>query len=274
MFFLNLDLRGLLDLADDLKPRVDAALQQAAQELAVQTHSHIVEQAQSQLHSTREKYVDALSFQQVNDSTWLISLDASAMWIEEGMPAHSMLENLLKSPKAKTARDGSRFLVVPFQQNKGPSSSTPAQQDLTKTVKAELKRRNIPYGKLEKDSQGNVKTGTLHSFNISDRPTKTHQGPGQGHGPVGAVRQGIGGTPFLHGVRVIQRAAKGKDGKTSYSRNIMTFRVASSRHAGTGRWQHPGLAAKNFFEAASDYAEEQWRTKILPQVEEELAKRL
>jgi hypothetical protein len=152
---------------------------------------------------------------------------------------------------------------VPFDHKKGPTKSTPAQQDLTNTIKAELKRRNIPYGSLEKDAKGNVKTGTLHSFNIMSRPTKSHDGPGQGHGPIGAVRQGNTGIPFLQGVRVIQKQIAGTQ---KFAKNIMTFRVASSKHKGSGKWQHPGLPARHFFEKAEQWAINEWVTHIVPRI--------
>jgi hypothetical protein len=157
----------------------------------------------------------------------------------------------------------SRYLVVPFDHKKGPTKSTPAQQDLTNTIKAELKRRNIPYGSLEKDAKGNVKTGTLHSFNIMSRPTKSHDGPGQGHGPIGAVRQGNTGIPFLQGVRVIQKQIAGTQ---KFAKNIMTFRVASSKHKGSGKWQHPGLVPRKFFDKAAEWAIEQFLTHIAPRI--------
>jgi hypothetical protein len=255
MIQLNIDLSPLTQLGQDLKPRLEKALQQAAANLAVQAHAHLLEQVQSQLNSTREKYVDAISFNQVNDSTWMIHLDQSAMWIEEGLPEHEMLDNLLKSSKAKIAKDGSKYLVVPFQHNKGPTQQTQAQGDLTNTVKAELKKRNIPYGKLERDDKGKAKTGLLHSFDITKDPIKTHEGAGQGHGPIGQVRQGTTGIPFLQSVRVYQRNVGGRT-----QRGIMTFRVASSKQRGTGKWVHPGLQPRNFLDETADWANQLWDT--------------
>ena len=160
----------------------------------------------------------------------------------------------------------SRYLVVPFQHNKGPTQQTQAQRDLTNTVKAEMKRRKIPYGGLEKDSSGQPKIGKLHSFDILHAPTKTQDGPGQGHGQIGAVRQGPTGIAFLQGIRVYQKRIKDEKGNSSVQKQVMTFRVASSKHKGTGRWVHPGLQAKRFFEEAEKWALEVWETKIVPEI--------
>jgi hypothetical protein len=263
MISLNVDLTAILDLQRELEPKVQKAFLEAAQGLALQSHAHILEEAQSKLHSTRDKYVSALNFKQVSKDVWVISLDASAMWIEEGKPEGSMLDDLLASPKAKTAKDGSKFIVVPFQHNKGPSRQTQAQNDLTATIKQELRNRKIPYGKLETDETGQPKLGKLHTFDIW-APVKTAEGPGQGKGPIGPVKQGPTGIPFLNRVNVYQREIKNAAGKSSVRKDIMTFRVASSKHRAENRWFHPGTPARNLFESTADWAIKEWETKIVP----------
>jgi len=260
---LNVDLTAILDLQKELEPKVQTALLEAAQGLALQAHAHVLEEAQSKLHATRDKYVSALNFKQISKDAWVISLDASAMWIEEGKPEGTMLDDLLSSPKAKTAKDGSTYIVVPFQHNKGPSRQTPAQNDLTSTIKQEMRQRKIPYGKLETDEHGKPKMGKLHTFDIW-APMKTAQGPGQGHGPIGAPRQGPTGIPFLNRVNVYQREIKNAAGKSSVRKDIMTFRVASSKHYAEGRWYHPGTPARNLMDTTADWALKVWETKIVP----------
>lgn len=265
MISLNIDLSAMTDMNNTLKPKLDIALKNAAQSLSAQAHAHLLQLVQEKLNSTREKYVDAIGFSQVNDATWVINLDSSAMWIEEGMAEHEMLESLLKSPKAKMSKDGSKYLVVPFQHNKGPTQQTKAAGDLTATIKQELKKRQIPYGKIERGPDGKAKTGLLHSFDIMKDPVKTHESPGQGHGPIGQVRQGNTKIPFLQSVRVYQRNIKG-----SMKRDIMTFRVASSKHKGTGKWVHPGLEPRRFLDETAEWALKTWdsmRDEILKQID-------
>lgn len=271
MIFVNIDLSAILTLEQELRPAIDKAMREAGRDLSAQAHAHLMEEVQQKLHSSREKYLDALDFKQVGDDTWVVTLDKDAIWIEEGMPEHEMIADLLKSPKAKMAKDGSRYMVIPFKHNQGPTAQTRAQQDLTSTLKAEMKRREIPYGKIEKDSKGNPKTGMLHSFDILKNPPKTSEGPGQGKGPVGQVRQGPTGIPFLQGVRVYQKKVKGKDGKETVKKSIMTFRIVSSKHMGTGRWVHPGLEAKKFFEEAADWALREWEQRIGPAILERVS---
>lgn len=262
MIYLHFDVSDLLGLGD-IKEKIQGSAQKELENLAKQTHAHIVEQVQKKLHSSREKYLDALSINEVDADTWLITLADKAMWIEEGIePNHEMIDDLLKSPKAKTAKDGSKYMVVPFEHKKGPTSQTPAAKSLTDTIKAEFKNRNIPYGKLEHDAQGKPKTGLLHQFNINNLPLKTGNGVGQGHGPIGAVKQGMTGIPLLRGIRVYQKEVKTPEGKSKIVKSIMTFRVVSSKQKGSGSWVHPGLEPKHFFEEAVEWALKEWEDKI------------
>jgi hypothetical protein len=267
MILLNLDAGNIMSLAEDFRPAAEQALREAVGVLSAQAHAHVVERVQQQLHSSREKYVNALRFQQLDDHTWVISLDAKALWIEEGLPADfDMLPGLLGSRRARTASDGSRYLTVPFEHGQAPTRSTPAQQTLTETIRAELRQRQIPFKTIERDSQGRPKLGLLHSLDILQAPLKTGVGPGQGRGPLGAVRQGPTGIPFLQRLRIYQRQTRDAAGKERVQRGLMTFRTASSKHQGQDRWKHPGLAPKLFLDEAADWALRQWDQRIRDQV--------
>lgn len=272
MFILHLDLGPLLNVAQGIDTATKDAMKRAGERLTKMTHNHIVEQANKRLHTRRQMYIDGLSFFQMDEDTFVVNLDAKVRWIDDGMPAHNMIDDLLKSKKAKTAKDGSKYMVVPFQHNKGNTQMTQAQQDLRNTIQAELKKRDIPYGKLEQGSDGKPKIGLLHKFDIMKDPIKTQSGPGQGHGPVGAVRQGPTGIPFLQGVRIYQHNTKNPDGSTSPKRSIMTFRVVSSKMKGQGKWDHPGNEAIKLMDEAYDWAKGAWERDIVPQITAQLEK--
>ena len=100
--------------------------------MVAETRDFIVNQAQERLHSTRGAYVDAVKHFPVDADTWIVSLDAHMVWREEGMPQHSMIDDLLKGGKGlHTAKDGSTWKTIPFEQNKAPTTQTFAQQNLT-----------------------------------------------------------------------------------------------------------------------------------------------
>lgn len=177
---------------------------------------------------------------------------------------HEMLTALLKSPKAKTSASGDKYIVVPFDHSpgKGASSTTPAQQDLISTIKKDLKKKAIPFGKIEKDPSGQPKIGNLHRLDIMNSPLKTHNGPGQGKGRIGDVKQGPTGIPFLQGIQISQKPKEGGGVK----RNISTFRVASSKMKGTGRWVHPGLEPTDLMKEAYEWGLKHLDDVILPRI--------
>lgn len=230
--------------------------------------------AAQKLHTRRQMYQDGLSFSKEGDDTWLISLDKKVRWIDDGQTAFDMLKGLLNSPKAKYGKNG-KYIIIPFDHSPGGRGGkgskigrTEAGQDLVNTIKKEMKANNIPFDQIEKDAQGNDKTGKLHSFSISNGPKKLDSGPGQRRGPVGDVMQGAkekgqkSGTPFLQGISVYQN--KGKNGKTQ--RSILTFRIATESRGGTTRWEHPGNQAVDILEKAVQEAMDVWQKEVAPAI--------
>jgi hypothetical protein len=283
---VSLDLSGVEEAVRELK-EFQAEVQSKASDLAAQTHLHIKEQVQQRLNTRREMYDDALSsVQEVGPGIWVITLDKKAAWIEEGMEPHSMVDALLKNG-AKTAKDGSKYKVIPFDQGKGGATTTAGQAMLNTALRQELKKRNIPYKAVERHPDGSPKTGLLHKLNILDKPQRPEASagkPGFGKGPVGEVMQGPnaqggsgGGTALLQGVRIYQTALFKKDsqgnsvpdldkkGRQKASRGIVTFRVVSSKHKGI-KWEYPGIEGTHFFEEAERWAGQEWEQKILPDI--------
>ena len=286
---VDLDASEIIELAHKLPEAVQEALAKAAEFLSLEMHARITERVNAQLKSRRGIYLDNLHITQESDLTWLIVLDEPALWIEEGLEEHEMIDNLLGGQGVKTALDGSKYRAIPFHHTGLPSAITPEQQNLQNAIKKQLKRakneltgtRGIPYKKIERDPSGMPYTGRLHRLNVNT-PIKTAHGPGQGWGAIGRPRQGPTGIPFLKGVSIHQKLLKGPDGKPLMDsegmpqarRDILTFRTVSSKHKGTGRWVHPGLEAKNFMDEAVDWAEDEWKNKIRDQILADLIRKL
>lgn len=274
MFVINLDIQPLLSIGRELDDAAKKTMREAAARLSVMTHAHIVESAAKVLHTRRAMYVEKLTHFQLDEKTFVVNLDSSVGWIEDGLPPHNQIESLLKGKNVKRAKDGSAYKFIPFKHNKGPTQTTPAQKNLLDTIKKELAARKIPYGKTENGPDGKPKLGLLHKFDIKNNPIKTHNGPGQGKGPMGSVVQGNTGIPLLQGIRVYQRQVKNKDGSSSVKRDIMSFRVVSSKHQGSGKWDHPGLPAVKLFDEAYMWAMDQWEKVIVPDIMKQLDKSL
>ena len=222
--------------------------------LSKDAHSHIVEKAQNKLHSFREEYLKSLSApHQVDDMMWMITLDDKAEWIETGRDQpFDMKPGLLNSvgpgkKPAKETKDGHKYRIVPMNQGKSPSQFSSGnggyEKNMVNLVKHELKKRGIPYKKLEIDPRtGSPRVGKLHSLNLDDYI------PGKGN------------TPQLHGVSIYQ--TKQKDG--SVKRSITTFRTVTDKPEQKDKWIHPSVEGKNFFEETRIWVEQEWQSKLLP----------
>jgi hypothetical protein len=263
MLTVKLDLGGIQLATERLKLKADVLLEHAVADLAAQTHAHVVEQASSKLHSTRQKYIDALSYEQLSPGSWTVTLDNSAMWIEEGMPRHEMIDDLLKNGAQVSKKTGARYRVIPMPV-KGKTETPASGQAVRMAAMAALRRAKINMKDIEKEVDGRAKIGTLHKLDETGNPLKTADGAGQGHGAIGHVRQGMTGTPFLKGMRVMQRQVN--SAPPVIQRTAMTFRVVSSLMKGTGRWVHPGIKAVNLMDEAQKWAELEWEKRIRPEI--------
>jgi hypothetical protein len=265
VLFINIDLSQIEGLVD-IQEGVDRIADTAAESLAGMVHARVTELANEKLHTRREMFIEGLKSTRVSEGLYIISLDAKVRWIDDGQPAHSMLDKLLNGPKAKTDNEGNKYAIVPFNHGprNGPDSTpvTPAAGDLISTVKKAMQKANIPFGKIEMDAAGKPKLGKLHSFSINNKPKKVANSPGQGKGPIGSVRQGPTGIPLLQGINVYQ--SKRDDG--SIKRSVMTFRVATEKHGSQSRWEHPGNAALNMMEDAAKWALETWEKEMSPAI--------
>lgn len=299
---LKLDLGDIVTLKDDVG-KLDVAMNQAAQRLAGQAHLHIIEEVQTRLHTRREPYIKALvKPTEVKPGLWVITLNAAATWIEEGLPQHSMVEDLLRKSSAgtaksgpKMAKDGSTYRIIPFERNKGPASSTEAEQTLTASLKSQLGKLKVPWAKTEHNPDGTAKSGLLHSFSgdlpaSTDRPAygtatpnrggvanKPMNDHGFGRGKVGEEMVGPTGIPLLRGLRIYQdplfeKNDQGqqvpkldKKGQQMAKRSILTFRIVSSKHEGL-KWEYPGIEGTHFFDNAYTWMVQEWETKMLPDI--------
>jgi hypothetical protein len=268
MLNVQIDLSALQNLAN--LEQIQKIGDQAAANLALLTHAKVQELAGQKLHSRLDMYRKALSFKQEDSGVWLIHLEAEADWIETGLKAHSMVSDLLASPKAKISATGEKYMIIPFNITSGKSGATQttsAQQDLVQAVKQQLKQAKIPFAKIEKDASGLPLLGRLHKLDLRT-PAKTHEGPGQGWGAVGSARVGATNIPFLQGASITQSLnSKGK-----VERSVTTFRMVKESHEGQGRWFHPGLEPVNAFQEAYEWAQEELKNNIMPGIMEEISR--
>ena len=284
MIKLNIDISALTELAAILAA-VGPSMETAAEKLTRNTYDYITELAEQRLNSRRKLYIENLHWEEEETtepdaSCYIIILNAKARWIDDGLKNFSMIPGFLNKKSGSDVKTnpktGNRYRIIPFHYEAGPASTPEAQQDIIKTVKKAMKKQGIPGAStIERDANGNVKEGLLHSINMSGRePNRTGIGPWQGSGPMGAPIQGFSpgassgvgktGTPIVKGIKVYQRTDK-KTGKTR--RDVVSFRAASESHsADGGRWEHPGLLPENLMDEGLEWALNEFETVIFPDV--------
>lgn len=281
---LFVDVSGLVAGFEEFEAELKEKLAHAAELLSAQAHAHILEQASARLHTRLEQYTEHLEPpEQIASGLFAITLQPEARWIEDGLEAHNMLEDLLASPKAKTSKTtGQKYIIIPFKHSQGPKKLTPHGRQLKAAVLGELRKRKIPYNKVETHPDGTPKMGVLHSFDIAN-PDRQHRVRSGQEGPSGRPnaintpghgQAGPSGMPYLWGTKVIQGHKKnkhgeielGKDGHPKVERSIFTFRVASASQAGTGKWDHPGTAAMLFFDDAERWARQELEHEVFPEI--------
>lgn len=241
---IEIDSKTISDMFDGAKKEVERDLYDAVEIIARRSEAKARELAAEQLHSRFDLYDKSLNFQEIGKGMYLLELDEKALWIEEGMSAHSMVDDLLRK-NSKISKKGKRYKVIPFKHDKMPSQQTQKAKQVTDMVKAELKKRNIPYRKIEFDKSGNPRLGLIHTF-------KDLRGPK----PSKMAKHGV-----LEGLSIYQtKTARGK-----IRRDIMTFRVVTESHKEEGLWHHPGLRAVQIFDQVHDWALKEF-DKILEEI--------
>lgn len=238
------------------------AAQQVMRELAEDTHNKAQEMAGQRLNSTRQKYIDNLSFDQVGDNHWALTLNADAAYLEEGYSTFDMIKaGLTRGPKSKMSKKGHRYVSIPFEHAQAPGKSNHPQHDVpvqrgqqSETTKGnlakDLMRLKQSFGLKGtfKDQNGNPIYGKVFTV------TKNPLGPMWNYSDVlgnkdTAIMEGKEIHKNLAGLTGIQYKAGSKT-KTAY----MTWRTASENPESAGKWIHPGFDGAKIFPDLEQWA--------------------
>lgn len=229
----------------NLSESIVAKAKNQIQALAIQTHALIVEKAQTTLKSTRQTYLDNLTIAKLHESSdqiiWSVGLKKDAGWIEDGFKPGPIIDRVLNGGKPpKKAKDGSSYKIIPFKHNKAPAQQSAAQLRLARYAKNEIKKQGLD--KVITDKQGRPVIGRAASVSIKGKDQ-----------PTGRFNQ-----PLLAGLTIYQREQKLKSGKSKIVRDVMTFRVISSKHHGTGMWETKGYKGLRAFEEVQQQIDRLW----------------
>ena len=207
-----------------------------------------------------------ISLTKVGEGMWVLELNEKARWVEEGRP-EVFMSWLLKN--AKTAKDGSKFKVIPMPQDKGKGTTnfTANSVPLQTMTQQILKQANVSLKKMVNDENGRPRIGyvAVNPGVVGRFEDKAEISPNRGdyfskpRSWEDSKNTGLpqhNGIFNLQGLVVSQWPGIGSHSKISVQdgkvvggktvgvqRNAMTFRVISSKHEQEGRWFYPEVKA-------------------------------
>ena len=284
MLKFTINSKDILDLCKDEQENAKKQLEKSVGDLAKATQGHILELAKAELSPSLQLIFRGkenehnIHLDTLGPGNYVITLSGSAFWIEEGIPAGTNMKTdkwLFKSKSTKVSKEGYKYLVIPFEHSKAPSTQTGFEKNLSDRIKFELKAQNklrkrqglpsIPWAGIETDKTGKPKEGFLHEFNFKGGKAKSSWS----NDPLDKVRV----------YQAIQKDNEGrtkltKGGKAKVSRSFMTFRTASENPnpnpktgvAPSSKFIHPGYTGKKFMDKSAEWAEQEFYNRILPDI--------
>jgi hypothetical protein len=243
------------EITDKIKQSLEKDLNKIVTDLGKSAVQHLQKLSEQFPKELEKKYKDNIYIEQLADNIVEVGLREEIAWIDQGRKPGFMKDLLERKSGSdvKTAKDGTKYRVIPFEhQTQGTPKSTQAA-DLVGQLKNFLKAEGVAYSKtraLKKDESGNPRVGRIESFDIKKMRESNKK----------SVKNL---SPNLEGVSIYQNM-NAKTGKVE--RNIMTFRVISEKHQGTGKWEHPGIEGKKTVDKTFDWVKEKWEREILPEL--------
>jgi hypothetical protein len=266
---ISVDAQKLADLLNKTVNDILPGLRTKVQQLSVATHAFIVHQAQEKLSGNLlEQFLGPdnknVRWTQVGDSMWVVEIDQSVAWIEEGRTEPQFMDWLLtKNPKAKVSKKGTLYARIPISNGKLNSTATPRNPALAAIIKSALKENKIPLKKIEKNPDGTPKLGVLHRIS-PQMPGPQSQFPTLYSEPRSQAMAELTGLPAHGGISLLQDTliVQRKNQKGKVVREAITFRTITEAHKKEGRWFAPPRPGLHSIKEAHDWASQQVETII------------
>lgn len=234
-----------------IKKQIEEDLKKSVKAIGSEAYKHAEKLSKEKLPKSLDNiYKENLYMQQISDNIVEIGIREEALWIEEGRKK-GFMDELLKGSGVKTSKEGDKYRIIPFEHSMHTKSSSSSKQDMVEELKSFFKSEGIRYHKtkgLELDEKGSPRIGRIQSFDIKDMRDKKKR----------SVKEL---SPNLQGVTIYQNENP-ETGKVE--RNVMTFRVISEKHKGTGKWEHPGRPGQKILDETYEHVKNMWEKEILP----------
>jgi len=236
---------------DSFKDGVTEALRLAVGNIAASAQGEWIRLAQARLNTTKDIYVNGLQQGQSFKVKLGTEIDTYEIQLIGEMPNNlefgmasfdmkSVRPGWLGGGKAKTAKDGHKYIIIPF------SHSTTGG-------------RGAYTGKAAAVSAPDLKTQlktTMKTYGL-DRMVRTATGKVV-EGPVSRVPKNAPVHPYLKGLTRIQKGTSGTTagGMQRGSSTLKTWRVMSENSPASS-WIHPGLQSLNLLAEVETYVDKE-----------------
>ena len=239
VFDFGESLERLNKTLEGIAPAVEVGINDAIRGVAEAAYASIVAKAQSQLQSTRQDYLSGLRFENLDDNSYMISLEGEwANKLEEGFGAYDLRTVLLKSTKTvevgsrsgqpwvQTGKKGQKYAHVPFEHQ--PFAKAGRAGDMAEAVQS-LTGINV---------KGNLQALTKVFRDMDGKPLE---------GRVAVAHLGSVKDPRLENLTKYQSVVTDKNGKQRVQSTYLTYRTISE----LGKpWIHPGYDGVQAFQDA------------------------
>lgn len=232
------DLKNAIKVLQAYGKALQTGLERTIDYAPILTRQHIQSVANKKLHTTKEKYMDALTIE-MDNNVLMVEIDP-ANWIanavESGADPFNMKDTHLRGPNTRVSRQGYRYKIIPIGKDpSGPGSNTEKGQAYQKAVQQALKAPT--FGR---------------SF-LRYLP----------NGKIAEMQEVVSGDPMLSGFYRTRVYDSGKELANSKGKKwgYVLFRVISENPNSIAKWDHPGIRPQHILKDT-----ERWLNNNLPDI--------
>lgn len=228
---MNNPFNDLYEFLEQYLTALEAGATKAIAATPLLIRQEFASQARRSLSTSLSEYMASLDIK-LSDGVLIVEQEGSwlAEAVERGISGFEMKDTLLKSPKAKLSKKGTKYLHVPLPVSKTkPNASTDKAQLLQQKIREALNDPIFSNPKVSLTPEGSFKK----------------------------MEQLVTADPQLKGMYKIQ-GFKDKNAlqnnNPSYTQYLM-FRTISNNPFAKSKWQHPGIEPKRLFPKVNYWAD-------------------
>lgn len=250
---------ALAEQAGQITQEAAAAVNQIAQETAIDAHEQAKIYAKARLNTTADQYIAALSFNQISSNIWSVTLDESAEHLESGYGKFDMKPGLLKNAK-KISKKGFKYRSIPMEQKgKGKAGTTAGD------LKSDLKRLRGVFGDkgISKGADGKPilgKTLTFKRDQVGRWSMEGAAGTGIERRESGQIAMSNSSDFGRNLSGVVKYQYKHASGKVASQ--FIVYRTVSENPNSASKWIHGGFAGIHAFKDLEQWVHDQLNKRL------------